>query len=90
MSKSCNMWLNRYATSIIGEVVAFISQYHKSPKGNVIWYGELLFTCNEIKSKFEFFMYFMDEIVIQKSLRMCLNSKSDIENCFLFWFLSYW
>ena len=33
---------------MVGEVVAFVSQYPKSPKGSVIWYGELLYTCNEI------------------------------------------
>ena len=35
------------------EVVAFVSQYPKSPKGSVIWYGELLYTCNEKISEFE-------------------------------------
>ena len=34
----------------------------------VIWYGELLYTCNEIISEFERFMYFMDEIVIRKKI----------------------
>ena len=68
MSSSCNTLLTRYATSFVGEVVAFVSQYPKSPRGNVIWYGEILGTCNEIISEFECFMYFMDEIVIQKKL----------------------
>ena len=30
------MLLTRYATSFVGEVVAFVSQYPKSPRGNVI------------------------------------------------------
>ena len=50
----------------MGEVVAFVSQYPKSPKGNVILYGEFLYTCREIILEFEFFMYFMDEIVTLK------------------------
>ena len=72
------------------EVVAFVSQCPKSLRGNVIWYGELLYTCNEIMSEFEFFIYFMDEIVIRKNLWIGLNSRSDIKNCCLFWFSSYW
>ena len=52
----------------MGEVVAFVSQYHKNPRGNVIWYGEFLYTCNEIILEFESFMCFMDEIVIRKNL----------------------
>ena len=60
--------MTRYATSFVGKVVAFVSQYPKSPRDSVIWYGELLYTCNEILSEFECFMYFMDEIVIQKNL----------------------
>ena len=51
----------------MGEVKAFVSQYPKSPKGSVIWYNELLYTCNEIISEFECFIYFMDEIVIRKN-----------------------
>ena len=52
----------------MGEAVAIVSQYPKSPKGNVIWYGELLYTCKEIISEFECFMYFMDKIVTRKKL----------------------
>ena len=74
----------------MGEVVAFVSQYPKSPKVSVIWYGELLYTCNEIISEFESFMYFMDEIVILKNLWIGLNSRSDRKRCCLFWSLSYW
>ena len=62
----------------MGEVVALVLQYPKSPKGKVILYGELLYTCGEIKSDFEFFMYFMDEVVTLKKLRIGPNSKSDI------------
>ena len=90
MSSNCNILLTRYA-SFVGEVVAFVSHSPKNPKGSVIWYGELLYTCNEIISEFESFMYFMDEIVIlKKSLWIGLNSRSDIKKCGLFWFLSYW
>ena len=52
----------------MGEVVAFNSQYPKNPRGNVIWYGEILYTCNEIISEFEFFMYSKDEIFIRKKI----------------------
>ena len=68
MSSSCSILLTRYATSFVGEVVAFVSQYPRSPSGNVIWYGELLYTCNEMISEFDYFTYFMDEIVIRKNL----------------------
>ena len=49
------MLLTRYATSFVGNVVALVSQKPKSPKGSVIWYDELLYTCNEIISEFECF-----------------------------------
>ena len=52
----------------MGEIVAFVLQYPKSPKGNVTWYGVLLYTCNEMMSEFVFFKYFIDEIVILKNL----------------------
>ena len=68
MSSNCNILLTRYATSFVGKIEAFVSQYPKSPRGNVIWYGELIYTCNEIISEFECFMYFTDEIVIRKNL----------------------
>ena len=38
----------------MGEVVAVVSQYPKSPKDKVILYGELLYTCREIMSEFDF------------------------------------
>ena len=50
----------------MGEVVALVSQYPRNPKGRVILYGELLDTCREITSEFEFFIFFMDEIVTVK------------------------
>ena len=74
----------RYAFSCMGDIVAFVSQYPKSPKGNVTWYGVLLYTCNEMMSEFVFFKYFMDEIVILKNLCIGLNSKSDLKSCCLF------
>ena len=52
----------------MGEVVAFVSQYPKSFSGSVILFGEFLYTCREIMSEFEFFMYFEDEIVTRKNL----------------------
>ena len=38
MSSNCNILLTRYATSFVGKVVAFVSQYPrgKSPRGYVI------------------------------------------------------
>ena len=38
ISSNCSILLTRYATSFVGEVVAFVSQYSKSPKGSVNWY----------------------------------------------------
>ena len=52
----------------MGEIVAFVSQYPKSPKGDVTQYGVLLYTCNEMMSDFVFFKYLIDEIVILKNL----------------------
>ena len=74
----------------MGEVVVFVSQYPRSPKDNVIWYGELLFTCREIISEFECFLYFRDEIVTRKNLWIGLNSRSDMTRCCLFCCLAYW
>ena len=65
---SCNILFTQYATPFVGEVVEFVSQNHKSPRGRVILYGELMYTCREIMSEFEFFMYFMDKIVTRKNL----------------------
>ena len=52
----------------MGEVVALVSQYPRSPKSKVILYGEILYTCREMISEFELFMYLMDEIVTRKNL----------------------
>ena len=90
MSSNCNIFLTRNATSFVDEVVALVSQYPKSPKDSVIWYGELLYTCNEIISEFKCFIFFMDEIVILKNVCIGLNSRSDIKKSCLFWFLVYW
>ena len=68
MSSNCNILFTRYATSFVGKVMAFVSEYPKSPRGNVNWYGEFLYTCYEKISEFECFMYFMDEIIIPKKL----------------------
>ena len=68
MSSSCKIIFTLYETSFVGEAVALLSQYPKSPKGKVILYGELLYTCREIISEFEFFIYFMDETVTLKNL----------------------
>ena len=90
ISSNCSILLTRYATSCVGEVVAFVSHYSKSPKGSVNWYSELLYTCNEIISEFKCFTFFMDEIVIRKNLWMGLNSRSDIKRCCFFWSSLYW
>ena len=68
MSSSCNIIFTLYATSFVGEVVALVSQYPRSPKGRVILFDELLYTCREIISEFYFFMCFNDEIVSLKNL----------------------
>ena len=65
MSSSCNILLTRYATSSVGIFVTFVSQYPKSSKSFVIWYGELLYTCKELISEFD---SFMDEIATRKNL----------------------
>ena len=68
ISNSCNLLFTLYATSFVGEVFALVSQYPRSPRGRVIFYGKLLYTCREILSEMEFFKYFMDEIVTLKNL----------------------
>ena len=72
------------------EVVALFPQYPRSPIGNVICYGELLYTCREIISKFECFVFFMDEIVTRNNFWIGLNSRSDKKRCCLFRSLSFW
>ena len=47
-----------YATSFVGEVVALVSQYPRSPKSRVILNGEILYTCREMISEFEIFHVF--------------------------------
>ena len=68
ISNNWSILLTRYAISCMGEVVAFVSQYPKSHKGNVTSYGVLLYKCSEMMSEFVFFKYFIDEIVILKNL----------------------
>ena len=51
------MLFTLYATSFVGEVVALVSQFPRSPRGRVILHGELLYTCREIMSEFEFFTF---------------------------------
>ena len=67
ISNSCNIIFTLYTTSFV-EVVALVSQYPRRPRGRVILYGEFLYTGREIMSEFEFFIYFMDEIVTLKNL----------------------
>ena len=50
------MLITRYAVSTVGEIVALVSQYPKSPRGNVILYGELLYSSKEIISELVFFL----------------------------------
>ena len=57
-----------YDTSNWGQVVAFVSQKPRSPRGNGFLYSELLYTCNELISEFVFFVHLMDEIVTRKNL----------------------
>ena len=70
MSSSCNILFTLYATSFVGEIVALVSQYPRSPKNRVNLNGEIFYTCRKIISEFEFFMYFMDEIVTLKSCEL--------------------
>ena len=44
----------------MGEIVAFVSQKSKNSRDNVIFYGELLYTCNEKISEFVFFKYLIN------------------------------
>ena len=50
----------------MGEIVAVVSQYSKSPRASVILYGELLNTCKEIISNFVFFVCLIDEVWYSK------------------------
>ena len=72
MSSNCNILLTLYAISFTGEVVAFVSQYPNNPRGNVILFGVLLYTCSEIISELMFFSYFIDDIVILKNLLLSI------------------
>ena len=68
MSSSCNIMFTLYATSFVEGIVALVSHYPRSRKSRVVLNGEILYTCREMISEFEFFMYFMDEIVTLKNL----------------------
>ena len=68
MSSNCNILLTLYAISFTGEVVEFVSQYPNHPRGNVILFGVLLYTCSEIISELIFFSYLNDDMVILKNL----------------------
>ena len=61
----------------------------KIPRGNVILYWQLLYTCKETVSELVFFVYLIDEIVTRKNLWIGLNSKSDIYSRCLFWSMLY-
>ena len=68
MSSNCSILLTLYATSFTGEVVAFVSQYPNNPRGNVVLFGVLLYTCSEIISELISFSYLIDDMVILKNL----------------------
>ena len=75
------MLFTLYAVSTVGKIVALVSQI---PRCNVILYGELLYTCNEIISELVFFVYLIDEIATRKKLWIDLNSRSDMYSRCLF------
>ena len=52
------MLFTLYDVSTVGEIVALVLQYSKSPRGNVNLYEELLYTCNEIISELVVFCIF--------------------------------
>ena len=68
------MLLTRYATSFVSEVVAFVSQYPKSPKGSVIW---------KVNCYIRVMKYYLN-LNVSYILWMGLNSRSDIKKCCLF------
>ena len=57
ISNNSTMLFALYAASTVGKIVALISRYPKSSKGNVILYGELLYTCKEIISELVFCVF---------------------------------
>ena len=62
------MLFNLNDLSSVGWIVSFVSQYPKKPRGNVVLYGEFLYTSRDIMSEFVSFAYLMDEIVTPKNL----------------------
>ena len=90
MSSNFKMLFTLYAISTVGEIFAFVPQYPKSPRGNVVLYGEFLYTCKEIISEYAFVEHLIDEIVTRKSLCIDFNSRTDMYSRFLFCFMLYW
>ena len=72
MSSNCRVLFTLTTLSSVGEIVAFVSKYPKGPRGNVILYGELLYTCEKIMSEFVFFVYLMDAII--KCIKWCISA----------------
>ena len=68
----------------MGEIVALVSQYPKNPKGNIILYGELLYTCKKVISELVFFVYLIDEVNTRINFWIDLSSSSDIYSRCLF------
>ena len=63
------MLFTLYVVFTVGEIVALVSQFSKSPKGNILLYGELMYTYKELHaSELAYFLYLIDEIVTRKSL----------------------
>ena len=84
------LYLKISRISIVWEIVAFVSKYRRSPRSNFTLNGESLYTCKKIKSEIVFFVYFVDEIVAGKNLRIGLLSMSDMYSRCLFCFIFYW
>ena len=54
--------------SSVGWIVSYVSQYPKRPRGNVVFYGEFLYTSRDFMSEFVSFAYLLDEMVTPKNL----------------------
>ena len=63
MGSKCRILFTLNALYSVGEIVTFVSKCPTSPRGNLILYSELLYTCKEIMSESVSFVYLIDQIV---------------------------
>ena len=66
LSNNFKMLSTLYAVSIVGEIIALVSQNPKKPGCNVILYEEMMNTCQETISKLVFFVYLMVRLLLEK------------------------